>query len=500
MCENRKSFILIWKIKNFSFCFDQTFSPVFNVQALLGTKWRLLICPFSSNFKNCVACYIKREQNDFGPDPLELEYELSFLAVDGSVLHSEKSLKKVNYKGSIDHLSALHVKRDEVYLLKKDLFIPDDTISICCRMWDTQKLFPQLGRCFAETRIETACKSFVGTTEKFSYVEPKEIYPFCIESSSSENFLSSMNLHVAADGKLNLKIKLTHEKSKCMCRCKIFILDVLGNKVKSGQGECHDKETHSVSLTLPKEHLMENKAYYLPNNVLTIECEIIFPTGKTTENVQDPEYGFDYQDIKEFISNAMKTNLCSKEHLTKSVTTLKDDLNSLFREGILCDTKLRTGTETFPTHKAVLSARSPVFKSMFTTDMAEKASNYVDIDDLDADTVRRMLKFMYLDTLDDLKYENAKSLYFAADKYNIVSLRYGCLNFLKQNILIKNCLDILLLADKHQDRDLKNAIHNYIARNDIEVLFSDEWKNLEKNQPQLTTEVLRVVYMRNRRS
>ncbi|GBM81403.1 hypothetical protein AVEN_241794-1 [Araneus ventricosus] len=131
---------------------------------------------------------------------------------------------------------------------------------------------------------------------------------------------------------------------------------------------------------------------------------------------------------------------------------------------------------------------------MFTTDMKEKTNKCVDIDDLDADTVRRMLLFMYTDTLDDLQYESAKNLYFAAVKYNIVSLKHRCSNFLKQNILLTNCCDILFLADKNQDEDLKNA------ENDEAVLFSDQWKNVEKNHPQLTLEVFRAVYMKNRRS
>ncbi|GBM11925.1 TD and POZ domain-containing protein 1 [Araneus ventricosus] len=227
---------------------------------------------------------------------------------------------------------------------------------------------------------------------------------------------------------------------------------------------------------------------------------LIETESKTIGKIDELEYGFDYQDTQEIIPNTTNTNFSSKEQHTESLTTLKDDLNSLFKEEILCDTKLKTANATFPAHALVLSARSSVFKSMFTTDMKEKTNKCVDIDDLDDDAVRRMLLFMYSDTLDDLEYESAKSLYFAADKYNIVSLLQRCSNFLKQNLLQSNCCDILLLADKHQDKDLKDAVQDYIAKNDEAVLFSDEWKILEKNHPQLTIEVLRAVCMKNRRS
>ncbi|GBO46461.1 hypothetical protein AVEN_244691-1 [Araneus ventricosus] len=130
--------------------------------------------------------------------------------------------------------------------------------------------------------------------------------------------------------------------------------------------------------------------------------------------------------------------------------------------------------------------------------MTERGNSIVIIADLDADTVRQMLLFMYLDALDKLEYESAKKLYFAADKYDIVSLKHRCSNILKQNFLQSKCCDILLLADLHGDTDLKNVVKDYIANNGEEVLFSDDWKDLEEKEPQLTTEVFRFIYMKKR--
>ncbi|GBN89299.1 TD and POZ domain-containing protein 1 [Araneus ventricosus] len=460
-----------------------------------GTKWKLSLCPYSSAYPGCVAFYLWRDYSDCGREYFELDHEFSFLDGDGFVLQSEIFLKKVYSKGVVHGNISLRAKRDEICLLKKDLFIPDDILTIRCRMWDSQESITQSGKCIAETRIEAECITFVGIIKKFSSTEPSCKNLVCIQSSSTVTFLSSMNLCVATDGKLVIEMKLVNQES--LYRYKIFIRDIFGNKVKSGQLEFRKNEPHTIPLTLSKEHLMENKRYYLPNNVLTIECEITFPTGKTTQKIDEPEFRFDFQDTEEMISNVMKTNL--KENHAKCSTTLMDDLTSLFNEGILYDTKLKTATETFPAHTLVLSARSSVFKSMFSTDMKEKTNNCVDIDDLDSDTVRQMLSFMYSDTLDDPNYESAKSLYFAADKYNIVSLKLRCSSFLKQNLLQSNCCEVLLLADKHQDNDLKNAVQDYIVENDKVVLFSDEWKNLEKNHPQLTIEVLRTIYIKSRR-
>ncbi|GBM11894.1 TD and POZ domain-containing protein 3 [Araneus ventricosus] len=494
MAENRENFTFIWKIKNFSFCFSEKeiYSPSFFAHLIGGTTWRLLLCPNSFRFNDCVTCYVYRLS---GPDKLALDLELSFLAGDESVLQSETILKKVCKKSDNFSIAKLYVERYEVFLLKKDLFIPDDTLTIRFRMWDSQESTSPLEKCFAETRIGAECRSVVGTIEKFSYVEPRKMYTLCNKSSSAEISLFSTKFTVSADGLLDIQI--TSLKPINYHRCEIFILDKFKNKVKTGQGEFYNTQPHCILLAVSKAYLIKNNEWFLPNDALTIRCDVIFPAGEANHEMK---YIFDYQGTQEVISNTRSTDVSSQEHPIENLKTLKNDLISLFREGILCDTKLKTATETFPAHMAILSARSPVFKAMFTTDMKEKTNNCVDVDDLDADTVRRMLLFMYSATLDDLEYESAKNLYFAADKYNIVPLRHRCSSFLKQNLLHSNCCDILLLADKHHDKDLKDAVQDYIAKNDEAVLFSDEWRNLEKNHSQLIVEVFRFIYMKNRRN
>ncbi|GBM89277.1 TD and POZ domain-containing protein 3 [Araneus ventricosus] len=490
MAVNEKHFTFIWNIKNISFSFykEQFYSPSFSVHEMGGTEWDLLL----KNGKDDVSCRIRR-LNDSGPDEFQLDYELSFLSADESVLLSQIFNKKEYKKSHIDSNSTLSVQKNKILKDNKDLFIFDDTLTVRCRMWDSKESIIQSRRCLAETQIETECRSFIGTVEKFSNTEANSKTLVCMKSSSPKTFFSSMSLCVTADGNLVIEMEPVNHDRLYKYKYKIFIRDVSENKMASGQGEFHDKEIQCVPLTISKEYLMQNKEYYLPNDVLTIESEVIFPTGKIKEK---PENGSVCKDTHGIISNPKNTSLSSEENHIESFTTLKDDWLALYNEGILSDAKLKTATETFPVHKLVLSARSPVFKSMFTTDMREKTHNCVDIDDLDADTVRRMLKFMYSDTLDNLEYENAKRLYFAADKYNIVSLRLRCSNFLKQNLLQSNCSDVLLLAKKHQDKDLVNAVEDYIAKNDESVLFSDEWKDLEENHPRLTTEVFRFIYMK----
>ncbi|GFW29433.1 hypothetical protein TNCV_743751 [Trichonephila clavipes] len=107
--------------------------------------------------------------------------------------------------------------------------------------------------------------------------------------------------------------------------------------------------------------------------------------------------------------------------LANSTKILKENLESSNKENLLCDTKLQTQTRSFPVHKYILSARSSVFKAMLINDMKKKNSECVDIEDLDDDTVLRMLLYINTATVSNFQWDSACNLYAAADKYKILT-------------------------------------------------------------------------------
>ncbi|KAF8770767.1 TD and POZ domain-containing protein 1-like [Argiope bruennichi] len=499
MDHRRKFFKFIWKIKDFSFVFNRTFSfesPTFFVQELRGTKWNIVLYNEQSPLFESIVCRLQRQNYDFGPEHIQINYELSFISGDGTVICSQLFIHKTYTRGSSHHLSFIGVDKTKMIMHKK-LSLPNDTLTIRCRIWKCVGVNSEAVRCTVESRIHTERISVTGTIENFCKLKTNSKNMVCMDSSSKE-IVSSMNLCIDYDGKLDFQIKPVNCVVKTH-KFRIFILDNFKNKLKVCQGEIFDTESLLIPLNLSIEYLMENKELYLPHDVLTIQCEFVFPEGNVLQIIHGNLYQYNSEDIQPVFTNVMNRDIC-EEHLTESMTTLKGGLLSLFNEGSLCDIELKVDTETFPAHKVILSAHSPVFKSMFTTDMIEKRDSSIEIKDLDADTVRQMLLFMYSENLDKLDYEKAKSLYFAADKYNIVSLKQKSSNFLKENLPFLNCCDILLLAEKHQDHDLKSYVEDFIAKNDEIILYSDAWKELENTHPWLTTEVLRAIYMKNRRT
>jgi len=65
----------------------------------------------------------------------------------------------------------------------------------------------------------------------------------------------------------------------------------------------------------------------------------------------------------------------------KRESNLPDDIQKLFNDETFSDVTLAVDQATFKVHRAILAARSPVFKRMFSNEMKEKNEGIVDISD-----------------------------------------------------------------------------------------------------------------------
>merc|ERR1712048_1181018 len=109
--------------------------------------------------------------------------------------------------------------------------------------------------------------------------------------------------------------------------------------------------------------------------------------------------------------------------------------------------------------------------------MQEGASKKMVIDDFDISTVDYFLNFIYtgnvcsdnVNCIDHLSEEELLSILTMAKKYDVCSLVEIIGEKLAKKISIKNCADLLLVADRYNCFTLKEATVRYAAR-DIETL------------------------------
>jgi len=175
-------------------------------------------------------------------------------------------------------------------------------------------------------------------------------------------------------------------------------------------------------------------------------------------------------------------------HDTKN--TLGKDLKRMLDTGQGSDvTLVASDGKEFPAHTLILSSRSPVFSAMFEHGMKEKQEKRVTIEDLDSGVVSSLLDFMYTDSV-PLPAILDPQLLFAANKYQIPTLKTVCEESMIANLTINNATKFLSYADLYGATQLRNAAKRFVVRNLSEIKKTDSWKTLRNQSPHLFDEII----------
>ncbi len=162
----------------------------------------------------------------------------------------------------------------------------------------------------------------------------------------------------------------------------------------------------------------------------------------------------------------------------------------------LTDFTLLCGGQQFPCFRVLLAARSSVFRAMFShASVKENVDRVVEISDVDADTMQKVLQFVYTDTISGLlgndNGDGLIKLYRAADKYDLPELKSLCEARLVASLAVDNSATYLTLAHLHESRVLKEKAMNFIIAHMSLVSATDSWKsNIVKEHPEIMQEII----------
>ncbi|KAG8185125.1 hypothetical protein JTE90_005721 [Oedothorax gibbosus] len=136
-CKETECFTAEWNIANFSLFSSAgahpVKSPVFKTETTQGiaTWWRMLVYYSESNIKFKLLLYNGGSVND--------RYELSL-----STTFREVLLPLTEFCASKSKSFVYSIKTDDIFGSNKDSFLPQDTLTICCRIW---QIFMKPGNC-----------------------------------------------------------------------------------------------------------------------------------------------------------------------------------------------------------------------------------------------------------------------------------------------------------------------------------------------------------------
>ncbi|XP_017984929.1 PREDICTED: BTB/POZ domain-containing protein At1g01640 [Theobroma cacao] len=197
-------------------------------------------------------------------------------------------------------------------------------------------------------------------------------------------------------------------------------------------------------------------------------------------------------------------------NVNKAMSGLKDTEDDLkkkisFLSGFVVAFKEQTHTDIqlkpnngpcIPAHKALLAARSEIFKNMLDSDgfkAPPSDTDTVTLSELNNEELESLLEFLYTGNLPLDKLEkHVYSLYVAADKYEIPYLQESCERYMLNSLNALNAIDILEIADAQSNKTLKETTLNFIIRNMKDIVSTTKYEVFASSNPALCMQITRA--------
>ncbi|GFR19835.1 TD and POZ domain-containing protein 3 [Trichonephila clavata] len=453
--------------------------PVFKGISRKGISWNLELYQDADTNESYISY---RLRGSLVQESRDVHFEF-----DSAILHENGSILRINKNERIC-LDKEKTRDYELFVLRKNVtktclnvFLFED-MRFRCRLWKTDEKVVTPVTFFARSVVGIEEENFWWDIERFSSLGSGDRVAYVVRSKSGKDVVA-FNIEVKKE-KITIYVKALNQNF--LKKFKSFVIDTNGSQIECGKREmwlAKSVEKVICTLAFTKKCVTDNKIVYLKNDVLSLYCECSWPNGCDIHRIEKI-------DFRPSASNRVV------QQMDKSVD-LKEDMQCLYDEGVFSDVKFRTATHVFHAHKAILSARSPVFRAMFTTDMKEKIQECVNVQDLEDDTIRGMLMYVYSSETEGLEWESALKLFFAADKYQIIGLKNKCRSFLKRNMCPSTMCDVLVLADMHGDDELKTAAQGYALAHGQDIFQSEEWRLFSKNNSTLAIETILMKFKKH---
>ncbi|XP_047070234.1 BTB/POZ and MATH domain-containing protein 1-like [Lolium rigidum] len=157
--------------------------------------------------------------------------------------------------------------------------------------------------------------------------------------------------------------------------------------------------------------------------------------------------------------------------------------------------------ETFRAHRAVLAARSPVFRAELFGSMAESTMKSISVHEITPATFEVMLRFIYTDAmpgedeLGDSSSEILQDLLAAADRYALDRLKLMCAQKLCDKVSTDTVATTLACAETYNCPELKSKCIDFLAvqENFHEAVFTEGYALLVLKFPSITAELRKRV-------
>ena len=187
-------------------------------------------------------------------------------------------------------------------------------------------------------------------------------------------------------------------------------------------------------------------------------------------------------------SNRVAARIDVEHKITHTFGDFREELlhklNELRESNSLCDTTIRAGGKDFPAHRCVLSAASPYFRAMFTSELGGKESNLVELNEMKSTTISDVLHYIYTGKT-AIDSSNAKDLVEVAYYLRIPTLKREAAVFIQNEMMnVSNCLALESFASKYDCQQLRQAAVSFRAENFVDFSRSEDFTLFDSEKVQ----------------
>lgn len=257
------------------------------------------------------------------------------------------------------------------------------------------------------------------------------------------------------------------------------LMDVNGGYNQVSSGEWHSKHWREGWGPKLGESLREVESYYSKDTgsiAFRIDLQILTERHHTTRAMCPAEISSMSQNSPQL--STVFGQMFDEQIHTDCTLQCQDDAGET--QEILC-------------HKCVLASHSPVFKAMFNHEFKESLDGEIHIHDYSYATMKAFVRFLYTYAIPDSNDTTIEMLR-VSEKYGVEALTVTCMKKLAQNLTTKTACTLLTTATQYshlpQAPALTKMARQFIAKNLSDVMATEGWSQLVKDQPKLMAEIL----------
>jgi len=226
-----------------------------------------------------------------------------------------------------------------------------------------------------------------------------------------------------------------------------------------------NSDEYGYGIHLISHERIKDDSSFLSNGTLHLVIKMsVFGEVKTTRKLTNDE-----QEI-----GSIQERLRVTDHIKDSWMT--DNFS---------DVHIKCGGQIFYCHRMILSKRSQYFSSMLESGMKESEIRVIDLEYMDVDILKAILKFIYGGEVDNLE-KNAVELLKAAGMFILEDLKILCEKYLVTNYMkLDNVIDVVVMAETHNADSLKKAAMEMIVANNEDIVKQVGWKGKLANSSKL---------------